>query len=119
MNSTSDRVTIQEAISEWYQSTENRQYTDDCYGPYCNKKCPDEVLLLEITSDNWPNWIEWLVILVTILISIVCMAMKTLFTVWLFIMDRKQLAYLNSLRDPEDANAPSKLQVFIKLPIDR
>ena len=112
MNSSSHGVTIQEAVSEWYHSTENRQYTDDCHGPYCNKKCPDEVLLLEITSDNWPKWIEWLVILMTVLISIVCMTAKTLFTVWLYVMDRKQLAYLNSLRDPEDGNTSSNLQVF-------
>lgn len=102
---------MQEAVSEWYHSSGRKRYLDVCQGPYCNEECPDEFVLLGVTSDNWPGWVKFLIIVLTVAVPIVCIATKGLFVAWLFMLERKQLAYLNSLYDPENGYHSSKLQV--------
>lgn len=86
------------------------RFTDACQGPYCNENCPDEFVLIGITSNNWPKWAKMLLIAITLVIPISCIIMKGLFVIWLFILERKQLAYLNSLHDMETGEH-SKLEV--------
>ena len=107
----SSRLTIQEAVSEWYNSDTSMRYTDICQGPFCNEECPDEFVLFSITSNNWPEWVKFLVITVIILIPIACIIFKGLFVAWLFVLERKQLAYLDSFYDTE--SGINKLQVNI------
>ena len=110
-NSSLVPVTIQEAVSEWYHSNETKRFTSTCQGPYCTGECPDSFIIIPLTSNNWPGLVKFLIIAVSFTISMACIFMKMLFVLWLFKLERKQLAYLNSLKDPENGKA-SKLQVL-------
>ena len=94
----------------WYNSDSSMRYVDTCQGPYCNEECPDEFILLQITSNNWPQWAKFFIITVSVLIPIVCIVFKGLFVAWVFVLERKQLAYLKAFYDME-SGIESKLQV--------
>lgn len=112
VNSSSSPVTMQEAVSEWYRSDGRKRYTADCQGPYCSGECPDEFVIIDLNSNNWPNSAKFVIIVVSFAVPMACIVMKTLFVMWLFILERKQLAYLNSLHDSESGRE-SNLQVSL------
>jgi hypothetical protein len=112
VNSSLVPVTIQEAVSEWYHSGGSKRFTAACQGPYCTEACPDEFVIIPITTNNWPSWVKFLIIVVSFSLPMLCILMKSLFVLWLFMLERKQLAYLNLLHDSESGK-DSKLQVLL------
>lgn len=80
-------------------------------GILCNNQCPDELELSALTSDNWPLWSKIIVAIIVVGLAVVCMLIKMAFVAWIWWLERKQDAYLDSLegRDVEETDA--KLQV--------
>ena len=104
---------MQQAVSEWYHARDGAmRYTDTCQGPYCNPKCPDKFVLIAISSNNWPSWAKMLIIALVVLMPIACMLMKGSFVLWLFVLERKQLGYLNSLHGT-DTEVKTEFKVCI------
>ena len=104
------QLSARSAIAQWYASaspsSRGFRFFDTCQGPYCNDMCPDEFLLGELTSNNWPLWAKLVIACSVVLIAMVCLVMKTLFAVWLYRLESGQDAYLQSLDDnPEDEAA--------------
>ena len=73
------------------------QFLDFCQGPYCNEQCPDEFILGELTSNNWPVWAKLTISTAILSIGVVCLIMKILFYLWLYRLEKKQDDYLESL----------------------
>lgn len=76
--------------------------------------CPDKFVLIELTSNNWPSWIKILIAAIVACVPIVCIVMKGLFVAWLFILERKQLGYLDSIHDVENGNGSKFEVIFLK-----
>ena len=98
---TTQRVTIRDALNIWSNPdlTSSLQFRDSCQGPYCNLQCPDQFTLGELTSNNWPLWSRILIVAIILSIAVVTLLFKMLFVCWLFVLERKQDAYLESLEN--------------------
>jgi len=78
-------------------------------GPYCNRECPETFLLGELTSNNWPFWGKILVVSIVMGIGVLAVFMKVLFKIWLFVLERKQQSYLDSLSSDDEVDVESSL----------
>ena len=101
-NSTSRDITIHDALLEWYlvkntSRTSPYQFRANCQGPYCYDRCPDSIDLSSLMSNNWHPGAKVAIAVVIIGIAAICLLMKMLFVIWLFWLERKQDAYLDSL----------------------
>ena len=85
-----------------------------CVGPYCNRQCPESFTLGELTSNNWPPWAKILIVSIVLGIAVFALLMKVVFVIWLYVLERKQDSYLDSLDNSDDVESSisdSHLQV--------
>ena len=72
-------------------------------GVLCNSECPDRLLLGELTSNNWPALSKIFIALIVLTLAVLCIVIKSAFVLWLWLLERKQDAYLDELEgDPEE-----------------
>ena len=81
-------------------------------GILCNDACPDQLLLGELTSNNWPLWSKILVAVLVVGLAVVCMLVKVAFVTWVWWLEKKQDAYLDSLEGGDEEETDAKLQVY-------
>lgn len=67
-------------------------------GFHCNSQCPDELLVEELTSNSWHIGIKIFIAILFIGLLITCIIMKAIFKLWLVLLERRQNAYLKSLK---------------------
>jgi len=93
-------VSIQEAIHQWFESDDESQqldFTDDCDGTYCNKKCPETITLGVKGQNTWPQAVKILIAAIVVTIGFVCVFLKCCFKIWLLWLENKQDRYLKGL----------------------
>lgn len=71
-------------------------------GVLCNRQCPDELEFGELTSNNWPLWSKIIVSVLVVGLAVICMVIKIAFVTWLWWLEKKQDAYLDSLEGDEE-----------------
>lgn len=59
--------------------------------------CPDQLLLGELTSNNWHLGVKILIAVLINSIALLCVVMKITFVLWLSRLEKKQNNYLESL----------------------
>ena len=70
--------TIAEAIHLWLEAQSNSstiQIQDNCQGPHCNSKCPDQVILGSLSS-YWSSSVQCVILAITATVTGVCVAAK-------------------------------------------
>ena len=72
--------------------------------------CPDQFVLGDLTSNNWPLWMKLVVAGTVMGIAMACLLMKTLFSLWYYRLEKKQDDYLESL-DQQLLSSEASLQV--------
>ena len=65
-------------------------------GFHCNSQCPDELLLSELTSNNWHVGVKSTIAVLIIGLSVICVLIKLTFVVWLYHLEKKLNNYLQS-----------------------
>ena len=60
------------------------------------------LILGELTSDNWPLWSKIFIAVLVVGLAVICMLIKIAFMVWLWLLERKQDGYLDSLEEDEE-----------------
>ena len=88
-----------------------------CTGILCNGQCPDQLVLGELTSNNWPLWSKIIVAILVVGLAMVCVLIKMAFVIWVWWLERKQDAYLESLEggDEEDTDAKLQVRTYVRL----
>ena len=85
-----------------------------CTGILCNDQCPDQLLLGQLTSDNWPLWSKIFITVLVVGLATVCMLIKMAFVAWVWWLERKQDAYLESLEgDEEETDAKLQVRTYV------
>lgn len=70
-------------------------------GVLCNRQCPDNFSLGELTSNNWHFGIKIGIAVLIVVIAVLCVMMKLVFRFWLYRLEKKQTNYLDSLDNDE------------------
>ena len=74
-------------------------------GSHCNSQCPDELLLGELTSNNWHIGVKSTIAVLIVGISIISVLIKLTFAIWLYHLEKKLNDYLRSfLNKKKDAD---------------
>lgn len=66
-------------------------------GVLCNAECPDELMLGQLTSNNWHLSVKILIAVLIIGLALLCVMMKITFVLWLYRLEKKQNDYLESV----------------------
>ncbi len=104
---------MSDALQIWYeQGLKAITFRDDCGGLYCNSQCPGTFELGDLTSNNWAMWLKILIATMVVAVGVIAVAIKLLFVLWLWWIQRKQALYLESL-DRSLEQSDNKLQVCL------
>jgi len=95
-------LSLQELISQWYNSNYSKLYVaDNCSGPLCNPSCTDSVLLV-VDSNLWDVGISILIFAAAGLLTIICVVAKIIFysyQKYIFYRQKKFVAEMSSIED--------------------
>ena len=80
-------------------------------GVLCNPQCPDQVLIGELTSNNWHLGVKIFIITLVVGIAVICVIMKLHFDAWLYVLEMKLNRYLDSLYNKQGNPAHVRPQV--------
>ena len=81
-------------------------------GVLCNPQCPDQLILGELTSNNWRLGVKVFIVILIVGIGITCVIIKVMFFTWLYVLEKKLSNYLHSLYKKVASPNHAQLQVI-------
>ena len=82
-------------------------------GVLCNSYCPEELVLGELTSNDWHLGVKISIVVLIVGVAVVSVIIKVMFVIWLYVLERKLNNYLHSLYKRAASSNRAQLPVII------